>query len=183
VGGIRTTVGRRTRGVAFTALAATTFVACNGSSSTSDGTTPAGEPIVTEVGPADALTALVRWQVDETEPVLDEDGEPVLPVMYVVSETGGTIDVGVQAAVVEQTVDDAVVRFADERAEAIDDELEDEPVKDDGVLLMVAELPDAAPSVSLAVVRYRNVEENEALDIEVTAGPTGVDVMATPIPS
>ena len=138
---------------------------------------------MTEVGPADTLTAVVRSQVDETEPVLDEGGEPVLPVMYVVSEAGGTIDVGVQAAVVEQTVDDAVVRFADERAEAIDDELEDEPVKDDGVLLIVAELPDAAPSVTVAVVRYRNVGDSEALDMKVTAGPTGVDVTATPIPS
>jgi len=164
-------------------LAAATMLSCSDSDTTSNGTTPTGDPIVTEVGPADAMTALVRWQVDETEPVLDDDGEPILPVVYVVSQAGGTIDVGVQAAVVEQTVDDAVVRFADERAEAIDSELAGEPVKDDGVLLVVAELPDTAPSMTFAVVRYRAVDDDESLVMDVTAGPAGIAVTATPTPS
>ena len=64
---------------------------------------------------ADAITAIVAWQAEEQEPVIDDDGEPQLPVIFVVAGDGTTIDVGVQADVAEATNDWATVRFADAR--------------------------------------------------------------------
>ncbi len=86
-----------------------------------DDETPAGV-----VGPADAITAVVAWQAGEQEPVIADDGEVQLPVIYVVADAGTTIDVGVQAAVAESTVDWATVRFADDVADTFDPDLEGE---------------------------------------------------------
>ena len=80
-----------------------------------DDETPAGV-----VGPADAITAVVAWQAGEQEPVIADDGEVQLPVIYVVADAGTTIDVGVQAAVAASTVDWATVRFADDIADTFD---------------------------------------------------------------
>ena len=69
----------------------------------------------TAVSSAEAITAIVAWQAEEQEPVIGEDGEPQLPVIFVVAGDGTTIDVGVQADVAEATNDWATVRFADAR--------------------------------------------------------------------
>lgn len=153
--------------------------ACDDGTADPVGTTPTGAPVVTEVGADDALTALVRWHVAETEPVVDDAGDIVLPVVYVASDAGETIDVGVQATVAEQTVDDAVVRFADDRSEAVDDDADGSPVKDDGVLVLLGEMPEPAPSVTFAVTVYRAVDDERALEIDATATETGVVITAT----
>lgn len=143
-------------------------------------TSPTDDSVVTEIGRGDAIVALVQWHVGDTEPVVDDAGDEVLPVVYVASDSGDTIDVGLQAAVAERTVDDAVVRFADERAEAIEEGVDGDPVKDDGVLLVLGEMPEPGPSMTFAVTRYRTVDDEETLDVEVTATDTGADVTATP---
>jgi len=154
--------------------------ACNDGTAVPQDTSPNGEPVVTEIGPADALTGLVRWYVAETEPVVDDAGDPVLPVIYMASESGETIAVGVQAAVAERTADDAVVRFADDRSEAVDDDLDGSPVKDDGVLMLVGEMPEPAPSVTFPVTLYRSADDEQTLGVDVTATDTGVEVTAMP---
>ena len=120
-------------GLAVIGLAAT---ACDDDEPTTSG----------EVEAAAALTAIVEWQAGEQEPVMNDNGEERLPVIYVVAADGETIDVGVQADVAAATVDIADVRFADESADAFDDGVDDEPVIADGVMLLIGALPDPAPS-------------------------------------
>lgn len=122
-----------------------------------------------EVGPAEAITAIVAWQADEQEPVLDENGEEQLPVIFVVARDGDSIDVGVQADVAAATADWAMVRFADDAADAFDPDLEGEPVRDDGVLLLVGPMPDPDRSIELEVVRHLAVDVSEPITLQITA--------------
>ena len=65
------------------------------------------------------LIALVDWAVESDPPPTTTSDEP--PVVYITASNGDTIDAAAQASVVAATADDATVRFADERSEAIDD--------------------------------------------------------------
>jgi hypothetical protein len=127
------------------------------------------------VGSADAITAIVTWQADVQEPVLDDNGEPRLPVIFVVAGEGTTIDVGVQADVAAATVDTATVRFADDADDAFDPDIAGEPVRDDGVMLLVGPIPEPRPTITVDVDRYHTVDEWEPLQVEITAdsGPVG----------
>ena len=129
------------------------------------------------VEPAAAYTAIVEWQAAEQEPILDDNGEPELPVIYVVAVDGTTVDVGVQAAVAESTVDDAVVRFADDVSEGFDTDAEGSPVHDDGVLLAVGAMPDPSRTIDVQVARFVAEDDFEQFDVEITAieHPTGTD--------
>ena len=72
------------------------------------------------------LTALVDWAVESDAAPTTIDDEP--PVVYITASNGDTIDAAVQASVVAATTDDATVRFADDRSEAIDDTTDDQRV-------------------------------------------------------
>lgn len=139
--------------------------------------TPAGE-----VGPADAITAVVAWQAGEQEPVIADDGKVQLPVIYVVADAGTTIDVGVQADVAESTVDWATVRFADDITDTFDQDLEGEPVRDDGVMLLVGPIPEPARSIELPLVRYTAVDDGEPLVVEIVSEPAPDDTSDVPAP-
>jgi hypothetical protein len=127
------------------------------------------------VEPADAYTAIVEWQAAEQEPVLDADGEPKLPVIYVVAADGATVDVGIQAAVAESTADDAVVRFADDVSDGFDSDADGSPVHDDGVMLAVGAVPDPSRTIAVQVARFVAEDDYQQLDVEITAiaQPTG----------
>lgn len=124
-----------------------------------------------KVTPAAAYVAIVEWQVGDQEPVLDDDGEVVVPVVFLVADDGSTIDAGVQAEVAEATADWATVRFADQPSETFDPDFDSEPVRNDGVMLLIGAVPDAAPSIELDVVRHLAVDDAEAFLVEVTATP------------
>jgi hypothetical protein len=130
------------------------------------------------VTPAAAYVAIVEWQVSEQEPVFNDAGEVVVPVVFVAADDGTTIDVGVQAEVAEATADWATVRFADLPSETFDPSVESEPVRDDGVMLLVGPVPEAAPSVELSVVRYRAANDSESFLVRVTATPGPSDTSA-----
>ena len=115
------------------------------------------------VEPAAAYTAIVAWQAAEQEPVLDDNGEVKLPVIYVVAADGATVDVGVQAAVAESTIDDAVVRFADDVTEGFDTDAEGSPVHDDGVMLAVGAMPDPSRTIDVQVARFVAQDDFEQL--------------------
>jgi hypothetical protein len=142
-------------GIAAMSIAAT---ACNDDEPSATG----------DVGAAGAYTAIVEWQAGEQEPVLNDDGEEQLPVIYVVAADGETIDVGVQANVAAATVDIADVRFADESAEAFDDGADGEPVIDDGVMLFIGVMPDPAPTVDVDLLRFLNVETSSPYNLQIT---------------
>jgi hypothetical protein len=135
-----------------------------------------------EVGPADAITAAVAWQAGEQEPVVAADDEIQLPVIYVVADAGTTIDVGVQADVAESTVDWATVRFADDIADTFDPDIEGEPVRDDGAMLLVGPIPEPARSIELTVVRYTSVDESEPFVLEIVSEPAPEDTNDIPAP-
>ena len=124
------------------------------------------------VGAADAITAIVAWQAGEQEPVLDEDGEPQLPVIFVVADDSTTIDVGVQAAVAEATADWATVRFADGVSDAFDPGLEGEPVRDDGALLLLGPIPEPERQIEMDLARYTTVDDSELFTVEITRETT-----------
>ena len=142
-----------------------------------DDETPAGV-----VGPADAITAVVAWQAGEQESVIADDGEVELPVIYVVADAGTTIDVGVQAAVAESTVDWATVRFADDVADTFDPDVEGEPVRDDGVMLLLGPIPDPARSIELELVRYTAVDDGEPVVVTIVSEPAPDDTADVPAP-
>jgi hypothetical protein len=127
------------------------------------------------------LTALVDWAVgsDVTPTTTGDDDEP--PVVYITASNGDTIDAAVQASVVAATTDEATVRFADDRSEAIDDHTDEQRVHDDGVLLVVGELPADAPpsnvSVSDVIVeRYRAIDDTSVFVLTVAPDGDGASV-------
>jgi hypothetical protein len=120
-----------------------------------------------DVEPADAYTAIVEWQAGELEPVVDDNGAVQLPVIYIVSADGETIDVGVQADVAASTVDIATVRFADDSGDSFDADLDDDPVRDDGVMLLVGAMPQPAPTVTVDLRRYVGADESEPFQLEI----------------
>ena len=61
---------------------------------------------------------------------------------------GDTMDAGLQASVVEQTNETAVVRFADDRTRRSTTHSEIDAVRDGGVMLVVGEVPEPAPSLT-----------------------------------
>lgn len=168
VGGSRATPTRPSRWHAFVITAALlpALGACGDDDPATDG----------DVTPAGAYTAMVIWQADQHEPVLDDDGEEMLPVVYVVTADDDEIEVGVQAAVAEATADVAIVRFADQPGEAFDTNVDGEPVIDQGSMLSVGPLPSPAPVISVAVVRHLSADDVEPFDLEITATePEGSD--------
>jgi hypothetical protein len=120
------------------------------------------------------LTALVDWEVESDAAPTTTDDETL--VVYITASNGDTIDAAVQASVVAATTDDATVRFADDRSEAIDDQSDDQRVHDDGVLLVVGELPVDAPPSDVTVERYRDVDDASVFILTVTPNGDGASV-------
>jgi hypothetical protein len=134
------------------------------------------------VGAADAITAIVAWQAEGQEPVLDAAGEPELPVIFVVPGDGTEIDIGVQADVAESTYDWAQVRFADDVADTFDSDVEGEPVRDSGAMLLVGPIPEPAQTIEVDLTRYTSIDDGEPLRIEITTDqlPDTTDPDAAP---
>ena len=128
------------------------------------------------VTPEGAYIAIVQWELDQTPPVVDDDGNVEPPVIYLASVLGGTIDVGVQAEVVATIDETAVIRFADDPRDALDDGLEDEPVKDDGVMIVLDEFEPDEPAVDARISRYASATDEGLWLLEVTATDDGAEV-------
>jgi hypothetical protein len=156
---------RATRSSVALLLVALTIAACGD-----------GEPAETDVvDTADAITAIIAWQADGQEPVLDDQGDPQQPVIFVVPADGATLDVGVQADVTGATVDWATVRFADDVADTFDPAIEGEPVRENGSMLMIGPIPESARSIEVDVVRYTSATDAEALTLEITSDASTAD--------
>ena len=140
------------------------------------GCTSDPEPERGTVSSENAYIAIVEWEIDQTEPVVDDDGEVELPVIYLAAASGETIEVGVQANVVSTVDDTAVIRFADQAADALDAGTAGEPVKDDGVLMVIEEFEVGAPTADARVSLYRSTDDDRTWILELTATETGVDV-------
>jgi hypothetical protein len=78
--------------------------------------------------------------------------------------------------VVEATTESATVRFADDRSEAVDDTSELLSVHDDGVMLVLGDLPEPARALTMDVEWYRSVDDSSNLVVTVTADASGPTV-------
>ena len=87
---------------------------------------------------AQIYVAAIREVLAAQPPPTDPD---VLPVVYVVGVGETKIPADVQAEVAVELDDDADIRFADARDEAMLEDEEHAPVRDQGVLVAVGELP------------------------------------------
>ena len=125
------------------------------------------------------MTALVNWAADELPTVENDEGEVELPVVYVTAQDGDTMDAGLQASVVERTNETAIVRFADDRGEAIDGTSDIDAVRDGGVMLVVGDVPEPAPTLDVEVEWYESVDESSTLIVQIDAGESGATVITS----
>jgi len=100
------------------------------------------------------------------EPPRDEAAP--LPVVYVVGVGEEKIAPSVQADVAQELDKDAEIRFADKREEALLEDQEDVPVRDDGVLVAVGAVPPDVDSVDVHVEIYRS--EVDSSKVVLTIG-------------
>jgi len=108
---------------------------------------------------AEVYAAVIRTLAPENPGDLGTEVDELDKTVYV-----GPLDDDVEISLEEQVqvVDDledfATVTFVDKREEAIDDAAEDEPVREDGVLLLLGAVPtDRAPTVDAE--RYVDVDD------------------------
>jgi hypothetical protein len=128
------------------------------------------------VSTADAYSAAIRWYLDSIESTATTattgttDSGPL--IVYVAPESGKAINSQAQASVVREMSDmsDIVtVRFADVRDDALQSGVETLPVKDDGVLLLVGDVPDETPPVDVHVAVYHDVDDTHTFVMQITA--------------
>lgn len=94
-----------------------------------------------------------------------------LPVVYVVSVGEESLSAGLQADVVAELRDDIDVRFSDSRDEAIDETTPTEQVRDDGVLIVIGEVPKLGNPVAVPVEIYH--ARHEHTKVVLTFVPAG----------
>jgi hypothetical protein len=146
------------------ALAVVALVAC-----ASDGS-PSGPDRTVGV-----YEGIIRWSLSD-EPAPPTQSKP--PVVYVVTVDGDSLSPGAQTDVVRDLKDDVTVRFADHRAEAIDDRAPGDPVRDGGVLLLIGAVVHGTGPLAVDLTVYRSASaerptrvrlEQRAEDWTVTA--------------
>jgi hypothetical protein len=156
--------------IAAAAVALLTLVGC-----TSD-----PEPARATVTPTNAYTAIVAWEIERSEPVIDAAGNVEAPVIYLAASSGGTVDVRVQADVVSNIADAAVIRFADDARDARDAQFDNEPVKDNGVMILIDEFEPGQANVEARIVRYQSIDDDNAWILQVVAsGDSATVALAT----
>jgi len=131
--------------------------------------------------------SILDWMLDE-EGGIDSGDRPEW-VMFVATRSEEPIDIDVQVAVVEALDPRIFVRFIDERTEAVDADSDDEPVRDDGILVGLGAVPREGDSVEVYADRYRDSDDVEAWHMtvhrsgdswELSGAPTKADVRPLP---
>jgi hypothetical protein len=134
---------------------------------------------------SEAYLAVIEWQLARqaeadgvpTDSSATTTEAPELPVVYVVVSDGSKIGANVQASVANATVDVATVRFADSREEALEVDDQQQPVRDDGVLLSISPLPpDPARVISVELEVYRSIGDHKTWDLSIGASGDGARV-------
>ena len=115
----------------------------------------------------------------DVAPTPDDDA---LPVVFAHQSGDDDVPAAVQVEVVNALIDEADVRFADDPDGVIDAEVDDEPVKDDGVLLTMDTPPETGTEAVLEVVRYRTIGDQTRLEVVLSGGgPTWAVEAVTPV--
>jgi hypothetical protein len=101
-----------------------------------------------------------------------EPSEDSTPVVYALPDGPEPIGADVQAQVANAMKDDVDVRFADTRADVVDDSEPSEPLKDDSaVLVLLGTVPQRGRRIEVPVQVYRSQFDQQA--IVVTLMRTG----------
>jgi hypothetical protein len=106
---------------------------------------------------AQIYLAAVSEVIAEQVPTSTDDE---LPVVYVVPIGESEIDATVQAEVAGELHDLADVRFADERSEAVEEDEDGMPVRDDGTLVGIGEVPPEGEPIDVEIEIYRSAEDS-----------------------
>jgi len=110
-------------------------------------------------------------------------------VLFVATRSEEVIDIDVQVGVVAALEPAVEVRFIDDQTEAIDTELEDQPVRDLGLLVGLGAVPPDGDTVEVYADRYRNANQIAAWQFtvslvegswELTGPPATTDVRLVP---
>ncbi|CAN0389004.1 unnamed protein product, partial [Phaeothamnion confervicola] len=125
-----------------------------------------------KVSPEGAYTAVVQWVVSDELPAQIDDTPPII---YIATDDGSAIAAGTQATVARDTVDDATVRFADDRDDALHLDTDLQPVRDDGVLITLTPI-DAADHFSvehMTLTLYSDAEHTTSWELTLSATSSG----------
>jgi hypothetical protein len=126
------------------------------------------------IGTADAYLAIVTWELGQLGPPATDAS---LPIVYIATEDGKSIDAGAQAKVVKAIVQQAKVRFTDVRDDAIDTQVTDAPVKDGGVMLIVDKLDDTTSSrLEVPIIVYHNKSDQQRTTLTMVSTDGGATV-------
>lgn len=106
---------------------------------------------------AQIFVAVVEAALDEVAAAPPSDA---LPVVYVMRVGETAIDAPVQADVADALHERADVRFADERSEAVVEDVEELPVRDDGVLVAIGDVAEEGEPIEVEVEVYRSVDDS-----------------------
>jgi hypothetical protein len=127
--------------------------------------------------PADVYILLVRDALDPLPPTAE--GDP-LPVVYVLGVGEEEIGATVQADVASELREEADIRFADHRDEAVLEDEEGQPVRDHGVLLAVGEVPpEPEDQFDVDVEVYRSESDRSPRVVTIDARADGLSVTST----
>lgn len=111
--------------------------------------------------------AALRWALD-TDPPPPPDGGDLIAV-YVASSDGSSIATQAQLEVVNTMRDEATLRFTDAQDDALDEDVEGRPVKDEGVLVVVGLVADRSP-LDLEIQVYRNEVDDRSYVLRMAGG-------------
>jgi hypothetical protein len=116
---------------------------------------------------ANVYAAVIRALAPDGPADLGAETDELERVVYAGSlDEENAIPLEVQAAVVEVLDDFATIRFVDEKAEAIDEVEDREPVLEDGVLVLLGAVP-AGRSPSVDAERYVDLENDEQFQVSL----------------
>lgn len=130
-------------------------------------------PANSSISTAAAYSAAIRWYLDSIDTTATSNTISSGPlIVYVAPESGKAINPQAQASVVKEMSDmsDIVtVRFADVRDDALQSDIDALPVKDDGVLLLVGEVPNHAAPVDVQVAVYHDSQDTHTFVMKIIA--------------
>ncbi|CAN5827216.1 hypothetical protein BH24ACT5_BH24ACT5_25410 [soil metagenome] len=101
------------------------------------------------------------------------------PVVYVVSVAENGVAATVQAEVAAELKDDIDLRFADERAEAVEEDVDGQPVPNDGVLLLVGDIPVDGSVIDVPIEIYHSETDRSKASFTFTEADDDWSVTAT----
>ncbi|MFP5487086.1 MAG: hypothetical protein ACLGHQ_02105 [Acidimicrobiia bacterium] len=148
-------VGRLVARAAGTLVALGVAAACDGTAAT-----PA-EPVDEAPPPgADTYETAIAEILDLPDTPIDDEPPEALPVVFVVP-IDEALGIDAQAAVIDSFATSHDVRFVDDLAAAVDDDVPGSPPRDDGIVLAVGTI-DPSPPHRVRIEEYRTAADVDA---------------------